>query len=102
MVERKLPGGQRSGQIAVGSSKITLESDVKLWMERCAERGFTTPTWPTEYGGGGLTPQQAKILFEEMAEVRARTPLTVRDVYDRANSANSGPKSKKRVIYPNC
>ena len=69
-------GAKGPGQIAVGSSKITLEPDVKLWMERCAERGFTAPTWPTEYGGGGLTPQQAKILFEEMAEVRARTPLT--------------------------
>ena len=66
-------GAKGPGQIAVGSSKITLEPDVKLWMERCAERGFTAPTWPTEYGGGGLTPQQAKILFEEMAEVRART-----------------------------
>ena len=69
-------GAKGPGQIAVGSSKITLEPDVKLWMERCAERGFTAPTWPTEYGGGGLTPQKAKILFEEMAEVRARTPLT--------------------------
>ncbi len=69
-------GVKGPGQIAVGSSKITLEPDVKLWMERCAERGFTAPTWPTEYGGGGLTSQQAKILFEEMAEVRARTPLT--------------------------
>ena len=44
-------------------------------MERCAERGFTAPTWPTEYGGGGLTPQQAKILFEEMAEVEEQGPL---------------------------
>ena len=69
-------GAKGPGQIAVGSSKITLEPDVKLWLERCVERGFTAPTWPTEYGGGGLTPQQAKILFEEMAEVRARTPLT--------------------------
>ena len=76
LIENCPEGAKGPGQIAVGSSKITLEPDVQLWMERCAERGFTAPAWPTEYGGGGLTPQQVKILFEEMAEVRARTPLT--------------------------
>jgi alkylation response protein AidB-like acyl-CoA dehydrogenase len=54
---------------------ITLESDVALWLERCAERGFTAPTWPTEYGGGGLSGAQAKILYEEMGAINARTPL---------------------------
>ena len=68
-------GAKGPGQISMGSSKITLESDVKLWLERCSERGFTAPTWPKEYGGGGLSPQEAKIVFEEMAEIRARTPL---------------------------
>ena len=54
---------------------ITLESDVALWLERCAERGFSAPTWPTEYGGGGLSGAQAKILYEEMGAINARTPL---------------------------
>ena len=31
-------GAKGPGQIAVGSSKITLEPDVKLWLERCVER----------------------------------------------------------------
>ena len=31
------------GQIAVGSSKIILEPDVALWLERCAEQGYTAP-----------------------------------------------------------
>jgi alkylation response protein AidB-like acyl-CoA dehydrogenase len=70
------PEGVRGpGQIAVGSSKITLEPDVALWLERMAERGWTAPTWPTEYGGGGLSPQQAKVLYEEMGKLRARAPL---------------------------
>jgi alkylation response protein AidB-like acyl-CoA dehydrogenase len=30
------------------------------------ERGFTAPTWPREYGGGGLEKQETKILAEEM------------------------------------
>lgn len=75
-LKENCPEGARGpGQIATGSSKIELEPDVKLWLERCAERGFTAPTWPAEYGGGGLSPQQAKILYEEMAAIRARAPL---------------------------
>ena len=35
----------------------TPNPDQKLWLERCAERGFTAPTWPREYGGGGLSPR---------------------------------------------
>jgi alkylation response protein AidB-like acyl-CoA dehydrogenase len=75
-LQENCPEGARGpGQIATGSTKVTLEPDVARWLEVCAERGFTAPTWPTEYGGGGLTPQQAKVLYEEMAAIRARSPL---------------------------
>ena len=47
----------------------------KLWLERMAERGWTTPTWPKEYGGGGLSKPEAKILAKEMARINARIPL---------------------------
>ena len=49
--------------------------DQKLWMDRMAERGWTVPDWPTQYGGGGLSPAEAKILREEMKRMGARTPL---------------------------
>jgi alkylation response protein AidB-like acyl-CoA dehydrogenase len=68
-------GVKGPGQIAIGSTKIELESDVARWLERCAEKGFTAPTWPTEFGGGGLTTQQAKIFYEEMGNIGARMPL---------------------------
>ena len=29
-----------------------------------AEKGWTSPTWPSEYGGGGLSPQEAKVLSQ--------------------------------------
>lgn len=41
-------------------------ADQKLWLERMAARGWTAPTWPTEYGGGGLSKEEAKILSQEM------------------------------------
>lgn len=47
----------------------------KEWMDAMASRGWTVPDWPTEYGGGGLSPAGTKILREEMAAIRARNPL---------------------------
>lgn len=49
--------------------------DQSLWCERMAERGWTVPHWPKEYGGGGLGGEEAKILREEMARIGARRPL---------------------------
>ena len=48
----------------------------KLWLERMAERGWTVPDWPTDYGGGGLDPAQTKVLRQEMARIGARNPLS--------------------------
>ncbi len=53
-----------------------ISDDQKVWMQRMAERGWTAPTWPTEYGGGGLTKQHAKILHDELNAITARSPLT--------------------------
>ena len=49
--------------------------DSKVWLERMGEKGWTAPTWPKEYGGGGLTRDQAKVLEQEMARIHARPPL---------------------------
>jgi acyl-CoA dehydrogenase len=48
----------------------------KLWLERCAAKGYTVPDWPTAYGGAGLTPEQTKILRSEMAKLKCRSPLS--------------------------
>ena len=44
-----------------------------VWMNRAAEKGWTAPTWPTEYGGGGLKPAQARVVEQELA--KGRPPL---------------------------
>jgi len=49
--------------------------EAKLWRERMGERGWGTPTWPAEYGGGGLSRHQARVLAEEMAKIGARNPI---------------------------
>ncbi len=47
----------------------------KLWLERAAERGWTAPTWPAEYGGGGLSPAEGKVLRQELARLKLPDPL---------------------------
>ncbi|HEY7775292.1 MAG TPA: acyl-CoA dehydrogenase family protein [Kineobactrum sp.] len=59
--------GGRRGQFA--------SADARLWFESMRDRGWTAPEWPTEYGGGGLSPQQGRVLKEEMQRINARTPL---------------------------
>lgn len=49
--------------------------DQQVWCQRMAERGWTVPHWPREYGGGGLNKEEAKILQQEMARIGARRPL---------------------------
>ncbi len=49
--------------------------DTKIWMDRCAAKGFTAPTWPKEYGGAGLNAGENQIFREEMVRINARTPL---------------------------
>ncbi|KWW38404.1 acyl-CoA dehydrogenase [Cupriavidus metallidurans] len=62
--------------ICWGGRKFRYQSDAqRLWLQRMAEKGWTVPEWPTQYGGGGLSPAQARVLRAEMARLNCRTPL---------------------------
>jgi alkylation response protein AidB-like acyl-CoA dehydrogenase len=47
----------------------------RVWLERMAAKGWTVPEWPREYGGGGLSKDEAKILRQEMRALGCRSPL---------------------------
>jgi alkylation response protein AidB-like acyl-CoA dehydrogenase len=51
------------------------EDPQSVWMRRAAEHGFTAPAWPKEYGGAGLAPAQARVVDQELAAGRYRSPL---------------------------
>ncbi len=46
-----------------------------VWMRRMAEKGWTAPTWPEAYGGGGLSAAEARVLEREIGRGGYRTPL---------------------------
>jgi len=63
--------------ICWGGRNWTFQSDAQRdWLEAMAERGWTVPDWPRDYGGGGLSPEEARVLKEEMQRIGARPPLT--------------------------
>jgi alkylation response protein AidB-like acyl-CoA dehydrogenase len=58
-----------------GRRAIYKNADAKTWLKRMAERGWTVPTWPKEYGGGGLSPAEARVLTQELGRMKARPAL---------------------------
>ncbi|HUD50777.1 acyl-CoA dehydrogenase family protein [Parvibaculum sp.] len=58
-----------------GRNFVWKNPDQKLWLDRMASRGWTAPTWPKEYGGGGLTKEESLVLGQEMRRIKARVPL---------------------------
>lgn len=65
----------REEQIWAGSQATFPSADAQAWFEAMRDRGWTAPSWPAEYGGGGLDPDRARILEQEMARLRCRPPL---------------------------
>jgi|TARA_B100001093_G_scaffold520082_1_gene612561 alkylation response protein AidB-like acyl-CoA dehydrogenase len=50
--------------------------DSKIWLERMADKGWTCPTWPEEFGGGGLSKEESIVLSQELSSINARPALT--------------------------
>ncbi|MGQ3049188.1 MAG: acyl-CoA dehydrogenase family protein [Niveispirillum sp.] len=49
--------------------------DQARWRQAMGAKGWGTPTWARQYGGGGLSPAEAGILREEMARIGAWNPI---------------------------
>ncbi|HEY3800689.1 MAG TPA: acyl-CoA dehydrogenase family protein [Caulobacteraceae bacterium] len=50
-------------------------SDVQAWTKAMGEKGWGVPTWPRAYGGGGLSPAEARVLQQEMGRIGAWNPI---------------------------
>jgi len=52
-----------------------LSGDADLWRQRMGETGWGTPAWPKDYGGGGLSGAETKVLQQEMSRIGAWNPI---------------------------
>jgi alkylation response protein AidB-like acyl-CoA dehydrogenase len=64
----------RPGEAPVKWDTPEFAEQSKLWNERVRARGWSAPTWPTAYGGGGLSEAEARILAEEMRRMGTFAP----------------------------
>ena len=67
-LEEHCPPGARAG----GRGD---RNDARVWRERLIEKGWSAPTWPTEYGGGGLSNEEYMTLIQELRRARAGVPF---------------------------
>ncbi len=58
-----------------GTTEKFKNPESKLWLERMGAKGWTSPEWPAEYGGGGLNKPQARVLQQELRRIKARPAL---------------------------
>ncbi len=54
--------------------EIYRRSEAKEWLEKMAKKRWVAPTWPPEYGGGGLGSDEALVLNQEMKRIKATPP----------------------------
>ncbi|MDE2357706.1 MAG: acyl-CoA dehydrogenase family protein [Alphaproteobacteria bacterium] len=68
-----LRGDPDLAEVYMGGEKP--KGDYALWKSRMGAKGWGAPTWPSAYGGGGLSPAQARVLQQEMAAIGAVNPI---------------------------
>ncbi|HEX5264707.1 MAG TPA: acyl-CoA dehydrogenase family protein [Phenylobacterium sp.] len=61
--------------LATAERSSAAGGDLAAWRKAIGQKGWATPTWPTQYGGGGLSGPQARVLAQEMAKAGAFNPL---------------------------
>jgi alkylation response protein AidB-like acyl-CoA dehydrogenase len=85
-----------------GGRKPTFDSDAqRIWFERMVERRWTAPTWPVEYGGAGLSVEEAHVLGDELRRIKARPPLIGTGLWMLGPALlRYGTEAQKRVHLP--
>jgi alkylation response protein AidB-like acyl-CoA dehydrogenase len=84
-LEENCPPSMRGGAVGItddtdnsiwgGRKAVWKNPEAKQWLDRMGAKGWTAPTWPKDYGGAGLTKDEAKVLAQELARIKARPAL---------------------------
>jgi len=58
-----------------GSKCEETDPDLLRWRDLAIEKGWTAPSWPREYAGGGLSRSQEEIIHAEMKAIGVPRPV---------------------------
>ncbi|MBS0362773.1 MAG: acyl-CoA dehydrogenase family protein [Proteobacteria bacterium] len=47
----------------------------QAWKKAMGDKGWGVPTWPAQYGGGGLSPAEARVVQQELGRAGAYNPI---------------------------
>ena len=71
-MRRKMTGAEEQPW---GGRRFRWTEPQRRWLDAMVSRGWTVPEWSTEYGGAGLSTDEARVLSEEMDRIDARVPV---------------------------
>jgi alkylation response protein AidB-like acyl-CoA dehydrogenase len=74
-LEENFPRSLRGEDTYAGEGPAPETDDRKRWKQAMAEKGWGAPTWPKQYGGGGLSGPEARVLQQEMNRIGAYNPV---------------------------
>ena len=69
------PSLKGKANLSAGEGPVVANADLDKWTQAMGEKGWGVPTWPKKYGGGGLTPAEARVLQQEMNKIGAWNPI---------------------------
>ena len=75
-IEANFPKGlQGLGNPLMREERATPTPEQEAWRKAMGEKGWGVPTWPKQYGGGGLSPAEARVLQQELNRAGAYNPI---------------------------
>ncbi len=74
-VEANFPAALKGKNPMQVEERNTPTPDMETWRKAVGGKGWGTPTWPKEYGGGGLSSAEARVIQGELARARAYNPI---------------------------
>jgi alkylation response protein AidB-like acyl-CoA dehydrogenase len=75
-IEKHFPSSLAGKQNLMSAEGSPLrDEDFENWKKVMGEKGWGTPTWPAQYGGGGLSQAEARVLQQEMNRAGAWNPI---------------------------
>jgi alkylation response protein AidB-like acyl-CoA dehydrogenase len=72
--ELRTPDAVRAAVRAFLDESFDRDIALRTWLERLADSGWATPTWPAEWFGKGLPNDLAAVAFEEFNKAKAPGP----------------------------